>query len=110
MSELSLSRVFDVTIRKYKRNSFFVGDYESNEEVISVLADNIEEAVELGKDYAEFLNSSGSWEWYEIVDTVLTVENVFLGVEEEDTIEIEYVPEPPEGHPATWTPPVEEGL
>lgn len=85
MCEPIFSRVFEVTINLYGYNN----DVEV--ETIFVLAEDIEDAVEQGKDYADTLNYEDLL-IYEVVSAEICCD-IFVGIhEEEDTEEVTLTP------------------
>ena len=91
MSNPKFSSLFRVEIKKFNPG-VEAGEVETYLESTNVIAQDIEEALALGKDYAELLNSNGSWSFYEITAAYKVQENVFIGLEEE-MYEVEIAPE-----------------
>jgi hypothetical protein len=72
--------VYSVGIRKYRVQTE-VREAEVDLEYVNVLAEDLEEALEKAKDYAELLNNSKTWGFYEIESINLTYNSVYTGVE-----------------------------
>ena len=97
MTSPNFSRVFEVTIKKYKITESLWGptipdDVSSEEEVVVLLADGLEEAIEKGNEYADAMMPSGNWKVYEIVSAKF-ITDVLVGFDVDDEVEIVYTPE-----------------
>ena len=80
--------IYQVTIEKYRLKH---GDAQTEEEVVFILAEDIDDAMDKGADYADSINQSKEWNFYEIVG-VKRGESIFLGLQE-DIEELEILPE-----------------
>ncbi len=91
MSNPIYSRIYQVTVRTYKWNDE-KKVYDKSIDIVSVLADNLEKAIQQGNDCTESWNKPDTRVVYEIEAVSLVRGVVFVG-KELDTEEVEIVAE-----------------
>lgn len=81
--------IFDVYIEKY-----IAGDAPRGEETVTVLADSIDDAMNKASEYLSCIvvNDPHSFDTFDIIG-VMQKGTVFLGIQYDDTTEIELAPE-----------------
>ena len=97
---LNFAYIYEVRIEKVRREAltdqqdFF---YDTEEQTVLIVADDLEDAINKTRDYAQELLKESIWEFYDIVDADRLSE-VFTGITEsestEELVEEDLIPEP----------------